>query len=235
MSRKSKRLEEKRMKLLFSLPEFEEDSSNEASDGAASELDDLEETENINGTTSDEHNNPEIDDADMADYASSDESQLEDEGDWEDSSDEDTEGWSHNTEEMDEIATNFEDKGIVVGNIGENPIDFFESIWNNKISNEIVDQTNLYATQNESKNWQCITVVELNAFIGCLILMGIHQLPSLKCYWSSDPALRVNAVADVMTEVRFKKIAQNLHCNNNEFILPKFHPQHVNCISCVHY
>lgn len=46
------------------------------------------------------------------------------------------------------------------------------------------------------------TVDELKAFIGCHIIMGIHELPNLKAYWSSGPLLRVETVADTMTANR---------------------------------
>lgn len=51
--------------------------------------------------------------------------------------------------------------------------------------------------------------------------MGIHQLPTLKCYWSSDPILRVDAIADVMPASRYKKIVENLHLNDNTKQLPR--------------
>lgn len=78
----------------------------------------------------------------------------------------------------------------------------------------------------QAKNWVDVTVAELKAFFGCLIMMGIHRLPSLKCYWSSDPMLRVNEIARVMTGNRYRKITQNLHCNNNETILHKNHKEY---------
>lgn len=54
--------------------------------------------------------------------------------------------------------------------------------------------------------------------------MAIHQLPALKHYWSSDPFLRVDSIASVMTANRFKKIVENLHCNDNETQPPKSDP-----------
>ncbi len=66
----------------------------------------------------------------------------------------------------------------------------------------------------------------MKAFIGCLIVMGIHQLPALKNYWSSDPFFHVESVASVMTASRYKKITENLHCNNNETQPPKSDPNY---------
>lgn len=47
------------------------------------------------------------------------------------------------------------------------------------------------------------------------ILMGLHPLPSIDLYWSSDDFFRVNELASVMTCKRFKKILENLHVNDN--------------------
>lgn len=56
--------------------------------------------------------------------------------------------------------------------------------------------------------------------------MGIHQLPNLKCYWSSNPVLRVDTIASVMTANRYKKIVQNIHSNNSQIQLPKTNPNY---------
>ncbi|CAG4963420.1 unnamed protein product [Parnassius apollo] len=70
-------------------------------------------------------------------------------------------------------------------------------------------------TQNRQKDWDIVTLQELKAFFGILILMGIHVLPNISLYWSSDPTFRVAEIANVMTVKRFKKILANLHLNDN--------------------
>lgn len=97
---------------------------------------------------------------------------------------------------------------------------YFEKLFCKNIMEHICLQTNLYAAQKNSVNWKEITVPELKAFIGMLIIMGIHQLPAADNYWSSDPMLKVNSVSNVMTLSQYKKIVQNLHCNDNSVILP---------------
>ena len=52
--------------------------------------------------------------------------------------------------------------------------------------------------------------------MGLNILMGIHVLPALHCYWSSNEYLGVDAVKKVMTKARFVKLTQYLHLCNNE-------------------
>lgn len=50
--------------------------------------------------------------------------------------------------------------------------------------------------------------------------MGIHVLPNISLYWSSDPMFLVAEIANVMTVKRFKKILANLHLNDNSH-MPK--------------
>ena len=42
--------------------------------------------------------------------------------------------------------------------------------------------------------------------------MDIHMLPELRHYWSSDNLL---AVANLVTKTGFKKLTENIHCNDN--------------------
>lgn len=56
--------------------------------------------------------------------------------------------------------------------------------------------------------------------------MGIHQLSEAASYWSSDPYLNVNAISNVMPLTCYKKIIENLHCNNNLFQPAKNDPNY---------
>ena len=61
-------------------------------------------------------------------------------------------------------------------------IKFFMQIFDDSLFQHIVDQTNLYVSQMPSRSarygWYDTTVTEMKAFVGVLLLMGIHQLPS---------------------------------------------------------
>lgn len=94
-------------------------------------------------------------------------------------------------------------------------ISYFLKIFDENLLSLIVEQTNLYAQQKPIKNWTPLSIPELKAYIGCLILMGIHQVPRLENYWSSDPLLGYKGVAEVFSSKRFKKITEALHCNDN--------------------
>jgi len=97
----------------------------------------------------------------------------------------------------------------------DRPVDFFRKFFDNDVFDILVQQTNLYARQNKLRNWEDTTVTEMQAFVALLIGMGIHCLPHVDLYWSSDTLYRVQPIADVMTVKRFKKIRQGLHLNDN--------------------
>lgn len=97
-----------------------------------------------------------------------------------------------------------------------NPIDFFQSFFNDCVMDIIVKETNRYAIQNKTKYWEPVSKNELYSFFGMLILMGVHPLPVIDLYWSSDPLFYVEPIAKNMTSKRFKKILSNLHLNNND-------------------
>ena len=115
----------------------------------------------------------------------------------------------------------------------EREIVYFEQLIDANVLQNIVTQTNLYASQERTVtrngvpvvvrtlNWVDLTVNELRAFIGCLIIMGIHVLPSVDNYWSSDSILGVPEISQVMTLKRYKKIIEVIHLNDNCSAVPK--------------
>lgn len=51
--------------------------------------------------------------------------------------------------------------------------------------------------------------------VGMQIIMGIHQLPELKNFWSKYHLLNVQSVSIVSTAKQFKKITETLNVNDN--------------------
>lgn len=213
--RRSQRILKRNLKESYSLPDHESDSENEADEGAKDELEQLHNSDN------EELYEEEIDLENMCEhddnYESFDEFEHVDESD--------EEGWTHNCDTLDDINLLIKDASVI-GDVENDEINYFEKIFDSAVISKIIEQTNIYAEQKGSKNWTDLTSKELKAFIGCHIIMGIHKLPNLKLYWSSDPLLRVDAIADTMTSKRFEKIMQNIHLNNNANLLPKTHPDY---------
>lgn len=107
-------------------------------------------------------------------------------------------------------------------------VDFFQLFVDNHILGKIVAETNRYTCQSlQARNkdigsWKDIALEELKAFLGLLICMSIHRLPSLRDYWSSDWVLGVPAFAKVMPRNRFLDIWNNLHlCDNTKMPQPR--------------
>jgi len=92
------------------------------------------------------------------------------------------------------------------------PIQIFDMIMGNMYQ-KIVFESNLYAEQhNILLN---TNIEELKAFLGLLIYMGYHELPSIRLYWSNDPNFYCDRVAQVMSVKRFLKLLRCIHLNDN--------------------
>lgn len=132
--------------------------------------------------------------------------------------------WSSDTTWFENLKLTFNEEPTICQT--EDEFDSFNKFFDNDMFELIVEQTNLYAKQKESKNWTPTSTDEIKAFVGMLIVMGIHVLPSIDSYWSTDPILRVDFIADVMPVKRFKKILENIHFNDNSEQLPRSDPQY---------
>ena len=77
----------------------------------------------------------------------------------------------------------------------------------------IVTESNRYAMQ-QGQAFETNSD-EIKAFLGLVIFMGYHCLPSARNYWSTDEDLQVGFVTKVMTLKRFEKIKRFIHFNNN--------------------
>ena len=104
------------------------------------------------------------------------------------------------------------------------PLDFFNVTFGNDIMELLVEQTNLYAEQNPPSaryKWYNTTISEMYLFLGIIIAMGVHRLPSFADYWSSDSLLGVPGISIGMPIDRFKAILRCLHVNDNTTAVPR--------------
>ena len=102
-------------------------------------------------------------------------------------------------------------------------VHFFQLFVDNRMLGNIIRETNRYACQllqarnKDVRSWKEVSLEELKAFLGLLIAMSIHRLPSLRDYWSSDWVLGVPEFAKVMPRNRFLELWNNLHlCDNSK-------------------
>lgn len=98
---------------------------------------------------------------------------------------------------------------------------FTEGVWD-----LIVNQTNIFAstvvgTTPGARAWTPVTVPEMMAFIGILILMGILKLPRLELYWSTqNPLIATPGISGIMSRIRFEQLFRCLHLTNNAYQIP---------------
>ena len=86
----------------------------------------------------------------------------------------------------------------------------------------IVEQSNLYATQESLGKPLRLTCNELEQFFAVIMMMSIFALPSSRLYWSLNMAIPV--ISYTMSRTRFEQIKRYIHFNNNGSMLPPGNP-----------
>ena len=107
------------------------------------------------------------------------------------------------------------------------PLDVFQLYFDDDLFQLLVDQTNLYASQSiprERYNWYDTCTNELKLFLGIIVAMGIHVLPQLQDYWSSDILLGVPGIVSGMPIDRFKVLLRCFYINDNTTAKPRDDP-----------
>ena len=114
--------------------------------------------------------------------------------------------------------------------VGSSPFEYFSLLLPEEFWNTLSSETNRYAVQRQAlkkttdTNWHETTPQEMKLFIFIQFMFGIHRLPEANMYWSTDPLLRVPAIAEVMSRNRFNKLNQYFHVNDNSKAVPKGEP-----------
>ena len=75
-------------------------------------------------------------------------------------------------------------------------------------------------------SWQPVTVAELEAFMGFILLMGIINLPALFDYWKKRSSVPLAPVASRISRTRFFEISKYLHIANNQSLAPTGTPEY---------
>ena len=130
--------------------------------------------------------------------------------------------WTDAPEEVPAIPEFRENVGPAVACSAEmSPLDYCLLFVDNHMLTSIVRETNRFAIQcltangKDPNSWVAVTLEELKAFLGLIIAMSIHSLPSLRDYWKDDWILGVPEFAKVMPRNRFLDINRYLHLNDN--------------------
>ena len=86
--------------------------------------------------------------------------------------------------------------------IPRSPLQIFLLIFTTTILQWIVDQTNLFASQCLGERFetrQQVTIDELKAYMGFMILMGLVKLPSIPDYWKRDEVFNYESISSRIT------------------------------------
>ena len=94
----------------------------------------------------------------------------------------------------------------------------------------IVEQTNKYAAecmgQEKYEKWDKVTIEELCAYMGFMLLMGIVHLPSLYDYCKNDEVYHYSPIANKISRNRFHELHRYLHFVDNSTLLPPGSPDY---------
>ena len=91
-----------------------------------------------------------------------------------------------------------------------NELDIFLNFIGDDLWDIIVEESNRYAQQklgDRFANFHRITRVELKAFIGINIIMGIMRLPNYALFWSTDDFFGNKGIKRTMTKNRFEELS----------------------------
>lgn len=94
-------------------------------------------------------------------------------------------------------------------------LDFFNLLFPDTLVGLITTETNAHAKTcrylgRTSTVWLPVTVNEVKAFMGLVILMGIQNLPDISHYWSSSRYDGSQTFCRTMTLERFRQLATNI-------------------------
>ena len=107
--------------------------------------------------------------------------------------------------------------------IPESPGEVFDLFFTDEICTVILQQSNLYAQEVLGQRysvWEKLTMEELRAYFGFMILMGLYPRPSLSDYWKRDPFVNYAPIAERISRDRFYDISRYLHFSNNALQAP---------------
>ena len=104
----------------------------------------------------------------------------------------------------------------------------FSLFFTSALLQYIVDQSNKFALEcmGEEKfsTWMKITVQELQAYMGFMVMMGLVKLPSLKDYWKRDEMFHYSPIASRISRDRFHDLHYYLHLVDNATLSPPGSP-----------
>lgn len=97
-----------------------------------------------------------------------------------------------------------------------NPIDYFIKYFSNDDFENMAKYTNIYAAQNNLKNFKNTSTHEMKTMIAIHMLFGVLKYPRVRMYWEKN--FRVPLIADNMTRNRLFELRSCFHVVDNKAI-----------------
>ena len=120
----------------------------------------------------------------------------------------------------------------IVRNGDEGALHFFQLYFTDEIWDLLVTNSNKYAEwkrsqqEKEGRPWEPVTIVELKAFMGVQLMMGILHLPRQEDYWQTKTRYLSTELSRVFSRDRFEQILRYLHVSDREAELEKDDPNY---------
>ena len=110
------------------------------------------------------------------------------------------------------------------------PLGVFSLFFTSSMLQYLVLQTNQYALEcmggERFAQWSQVTVPELQAYMGFMILMGIVHMPSIYDYWRKDEIYHYSPIASRISRDRFFELHRYLHFADNSVLAPPGDPMY---------
>ena len=142
-------------------------------------------------------------------------------------------GWRGGTVQPDDIPFTGR-SGLLVNVGGDTPLDYFSLMVNQTMIEGLVVETNrseqtlrgkVLSPRSRFCQWVDVTAVEMRAFLGLIIGMGLIVITNMLEYWSLHDLYKLPFFSSVMVKDRFFSILSFFHVADNGNQLPRDHPQ----------
>lgn len=102
---------------------------------------------------------------------------------------------------------------IVFSGVVKRPVEYFRHFFSEDLITHIVEQSNLYAIQQNPNKSFALSSLELEQFLGTLLAMSMVKLSNSRLYWKSK--LNCPIVSEMMSRDRWEEIKSKIHFNDN--------------------
>jgi len=97
------------------------------------------------------------------------------------------------------------------------PLEYFKQLFDQKIIENIVYQTNLYSVQRNGNSINT-NANEIEQLFGMHMCMSVIKMPAYRMYWAQHT--KYSMISDIMSRNQFTALRTHVHFNDNSNSLP---------------